>query len=98
MSSILAGAANRIESGGWASRHQQPGVPLSDAIALEVRDAPGTNAKRAALLAAAFAALEQHVSAACFPDWLRDPDRTQAEIVAALRGAAESAHEERRSL
>ncbi|MBB2749262.1 UNVERIFIED_ORG: hypothetical protein FHR35_009175 [Microbispora rosea subsp. rosea] len=87
---VLAAAANRIERSTWASRHQQPGVTLSDAIALEVRDAPGTDAQRASLQDAAFEALRCHVapSAADINDWLRDPDRTQAEVVAALRGAA----------
>ncbi|GLX06736.1 hypothetical protein [Microbispora sp. NBRC 16548] len=103
---VLAAAANRIERSTWASRHQQPGGTLSDAIALEVRDAPGTDAQRASLQDAAFEALRCHVapSAADINDWLRDPDRTQAEVVAALRGAAtatsdhedeDAAHQER---
>ncbi|MEV4472871.1 hypothetical protein [Nonomuraea sp. NPDC049504] len=96
VSAVLTSAANRIENSGWASHYQQPGVTLSGAIALEVRDAPGSNAHRAALLTAAFAALERHIGAACPSDWLRDPDRTQAEVVAALREAAEP--EEGRSL
>ncbi|MFB4284914.1 hypothetical protein ACBJ59_57270 [Nonomuraea sp. MTCD27] len=91
VSGILTAAADRIEASGWASHRQQPGVPLSDAIALEVRDVPGPNALGAALLAAAFAALERHISAVGLSDWLRDPDRAKADVVAALRGAAEQA-------
>ncbi|MEV0821889.1 hypothetical protein [Nonomuraea rubra] len=59
VSGILTAAADRIESSGWASHYQQPGISLCDAIALEVRDAPGPNALRAALLTVAFAAVER---------------------------------------
>jgi hypothetical protein len=90
----MAAAADRIESGGWASHYQQPGVTLSDAIALEARDAAGPNATRAALLTAAFAALKRHIGAACLSDCLGAHDRTQPEIVAGLRGAAGTTSEE----
>ncbi|GAA2830403.1 DUF6197 family protein [Nonomuraea rubra] len=94
VSGILTAAADRIESSGWASHYQQPGVSICDAIALEVRDVPGPNKLKAALLNAAFAALQHHIEPAGMSDWLRDPDRTQAEVVAALREAAERAPEE----
>lgn len=89
VSGVLAAAANRIERCGWASRAHHPGMPLSDAIALEALEVPAPDSTRAALLAAAFVALERRVGADCFSDWLRDPTRTQAEVIAALRGAAE---------
>ncbi|MEU7891758.1 hypothetical protein AB0B45_02710 [Nonomuraea sp. NPDC049152] len=106
VSDILSAAADRIEDRGWASRYQQPGVTISDAIAVEARDAHDADAARAALLAAAFDALKSQVaaSAVAVSDWLRAPHRTQAQVVAVLRGAAEQAArlplatEERRSL
>ncbi|WP_433235329.1 DUF6197 family protein [Streptosporangium sp. CA-135522] len=93
VSRVLSAAADRIERDGWASHPQQRGVLLSDAIAVEVRDAPVDDSIRRELQDAAFEALRCHVasSSAGIGDWLRAPGRIQADVVASLRGAAAEA-------
>ncbi|MEV4748997.1 hypothetical protein AB0K21_21685 [Streptosporangium sp. NPDC049248] len=90
VSGILIAVADRIGHEGWAASHQQPGIVLSDAVAIEVRDVPVSDAVRAELQAATFGALRRHTWPSTFNDWLHAPERTQAEVIAALHEAAKA--------
>lgn len=82
---VLDAAADRIERQGlWQSRDDGTHLPGTECVAIAL-----TRAAEAMALSpdAAWQRLRDHVGGAAL-QWNDDPERTQAEVVAALRAAA----------
>ena len=88
---VLNGAADLIERDGWV-QHQPRGEGGELCVVRALGDAiGGATPWRSDLYDAATAALRETTGAFLMSAWQDQPGRTQAEVVAALRAAAERA-------
>jgi hypothetical protein len=87
INAVLTAAADRLEEGGW-DPHRRPLMLAIDEAAGYTPGSGTVDAEDTSL--AAWDALAVHLDDEWPSSWELQPGRTQAEVVAALRGAAKA--------